>query len=99
MNIASLPVQMHERGASDLHIKVDNHPVMRINGRLRAIGSPKNCIRLIECPRKLVLYYERSVHAVGDVVGDCTDVEEVSRCIGGKCHGAARARLWTIQIR
>lgn len=34
MDIATLLVQMHERGASDLHIKVGNHPVMRINGRL-----------------------------------------------------------------
>jgi len=34
MDIVSLLVQMHERGASDLHLKVGNHPVMRINGGL-----------------------------------------------------------------
>jgi twitching motility protein PilT len=34
LEIVSLLVQMQERGASDLHLKVGNHPVMRINGRL-----------------------------------------------------------------
>ena len=34
MDIVSLLVQMQERGASDLHLKVGNHPVMRINGTL-----------------------------------------------------------------
>ncbi len=34
MDIVSLLIQMHERHASDLHLKVGNHPVMRINGAL-----------------------------------------------------------------
>lgn len=34
MDIQSLLARMHERQASDLHLKVGNHPLLRIHGRL-----------------------------------------------------------------
>jgi len=53
MDIVSLLVQMYERGASDLHLKVGNHPVMRINGRLvpradLSVLDPTTVLGLVE---------------------------------------------------
>jgi twitching motility protein PilT len=37
VDINQLLILVKERGASDLHIKVGNHPILRINGRLHPL--------------------------------------------------------------
>jgi len=37
VDIVALLTAAHERGASDIHIKVGNHPICRIDGRLRPL--------------------------------------------------------------
>ena len=39
MNIQDLLKQMIQRGASDLHLKVGNPPVVRVNGVLQPISD------------------------------------------------------------
>lgn len=39
-NMAALLKMAQEKGASDLHITVDNSPVLRIDGELTVVDSP-----------------------------------------------------------
>src|SRR5574341_2208266 len=39
MDIGELLTLVKERHASDLHIKVGNHPILRVNGRLQPLGD------------------------------------------------------------